>query len=172
MNHDKIITPWGIAQSVEKVIDGIYFYETAGHGGYKIDAYHNELIPKEYRAEGGWYDEDNGAVIVEYFLFEVVQYYIPMGHFKDAVKAQFEEYFGVKINEDTIPEKMNRLERILKADINDCYDAMELSSYESPLHELNRYRKKYLANNFDDWEFEKFWRKAVMFCGCSFLTLE
>jgi hypothetical protein len=58
-------TPWGKAQSRDIISDeGIEFYSTAGHGGYKVSAQLNRLIPKVFRAAGGWYEEDCAWSIV------------------------------------------------------------------------------------------------------------
>lgn len=51
-------TPWGKAQHTSMIIDGIGHVGTAGHGGIKVRADLNELIPEYMRAEGGWYEED------------------------------------------------------------------------------------------------------------------
>lgn len=72
-------TPWGKPQDVEFVADGIMFYSTASHGGYKVSSKLNKRIPKIFRdAAGvwvnkapGWYEEDCAYAIVEVFLPEL-----------------------------------------------------------------------------------------------------
>jgi len=51
-------SPWGRIQEVEVICDGMFFVTTASHGGLKLDQNVNILIPKEYRRDGGWYEED------------------------------------------------------------------------------------------------------------------
>lgn len=51
-------TPWGKAQTVELIAEGITKVTTAGHGGIKLDRKHNAKVPEYMRAEGGWYEED------------------------------------------------------------------------------------------------------------------
>lgn len=51
-------TPWGVADSVDEVIDGIMSVETSSHGGYKLDAARNRRMPEYMRKPGGWYEED------------------------------------------------------------------------------------------------------------------
>ena len=60
-----IHTPWGVAQTVTQVADGIVFYETASHGGYHVAA---DLLPaidprgRAYAAKWSgseqWFEED------------------------------------------------------------------------------------------------------------------
>lgn len=54
----KVNTPWGKSQSKQKVVRGINFYSTAGHGGYKVSKKLNASIPDCLRNEDGWYEED------------------------------------------------------------------------------------------------------------------
>lgn len=51
-------SPWGFVQATTVVADGIYFVSTASHGGIKLDAKHQALMPEHWRKEGGWYEED------------------------------------------------------------------------------------------------------------------
>lgn len=52
-------TPWGKSQGATVYAEGgIYKHSTAGHGGMKVYAKLNKLIPKPYRNNGGWYEED------------------------------------------------------------------------------------------------------------------
>lgn len=51
-------SPWGKIQSVIHYAPGIVLVETAGHGGFKLDAARNRAMPKDLRIAGGWYEED------------------------------------------------------------------------------------------------------------------
>lgn len=51
-------SPWGAVQSTTVVADGIISVSTASHGGIKLDAEHQALMPEHWRKEGGWYEED------------------------------------------------------------------------------------------------------------------
>ena len=56
-------TPWGEAQHVTHIQEGVWFASTASHGGIKLDRKRNAKIPAVARIEGGWYEEDCAAVI-------------------------------------------------------------------------------------------------------------
>ena len=51
-------TPWGEAQQVENVADGIAIVHTAGHGGIKLSPERNRMVPSPLRRSSGWYEED------------------------------------------------------------------------------------------------------------------
>lgn len=51
-------TPWGSAQFVKDIAEGIQVVNTAGHGGIKLDRKRQSEMPKVLRREGGWYEED------------------------------------------------------------------------------------------------------------------
>jgi|GEM_PF-6835243 len=57
-------TPWGEAQQVEQIGNGIARVDTASHGGYKLSADNNREVPEPLRRPGGWYEEDCEAYIV------------------------------------------------------------------------------------------------------------
>jgi hypothetical protein len=61
-------SPWGAVQHGEKLVDGVFFVSTAGHGGIKLDRTPNASIPDIFRNEGGWYEEDCDWAIPMYFL--------------------------------------------------------------------------------------------------------
>lgn len=63
-------TPWGEADHVESVADGIDFVSTASHGGYKLSRDRNATIPPVFRQRSGWYEEDCQRHIVEHFCAE------------------------------------------------------------------------------------------------------
>ena len=78
--REYVHTPWGPAQQVERIAEGIDFYSTAGHGGYKISAERKKAMPEPYRshqtfAGGLWYEEDcDWAVVALSFPDEVFKY--------------------------------------------------------------------------------------------------
>lgn len=51
-------TPWGVAQSVQQITQGIRSVSTAGHGGILVAPTKNALIPEYMRCEDGAYEED------------------------------------------------------------------------------------------------------------------
>ena len=59
---------WGTVQYQHNYAEGIDFVSTAGHGGFKLDRKRNAKIPKAFRMEGGWYEEDVNFNIVIYFF--------------------------------------------------------------------------------------------------------
>jgi len=51
-------TPWGRAQDVSRLADGIWLVGTASHGGIKLSRERNAKIANFWRSPGGWYEED------------------------------------------------------------------------------------------------------------------
>ena len=58
-------TPWGPAETVATIADGIYFVSTPSHGGFYLKPELNALVPSDWRAasfngraQQGWYEED------------------------------------------------------------------------------------------------------------------
>ena len=51
-------TPWGKADSVSEIADGIFSVGTPGHGGLKLSREKNAQMPSFMRNDGGWYEED------------------------------------------------------------------------------------------------------------------
>lgn len=66
-------TPWGRADTVTKIADGIYRVDTPGHGGYWLSRSRNAVVRKRIPlfktfAGGPWYEEDcDWAVVVAAF---------------------------------------------------------------------------------------------------------
>jgi hypothetical protein len=98
-------TPWGPAQSVEQIADGIELVDTAGHGGLRLSAERWELImeafPTQTRyAADGWLEEDCDftlAVLLwpESFPASYAQAAITMLREKDpADAAKWGDYFA------------------------------------------------------------------------------
>jgi hypothetical protein len=68
-------TPWGKADYATRFARGITFYNTPGHGGFKLSKGLNETIPFDFRTAtwaglgvNGWYEEDCDAQIVIVFF--------------------------------------------------------------------------------------------------------
>jgi hypothetical protein len=64
-------TPWGAADQVSPIGDGIAYISTPSHGGVYVPPELNEQIPAEWReaswrglAKAGWYEEDCDAAMV------------------------------------------------------------------------------------------------------------
>lgn len=71
--HEGMQTPWGKAQTVTVLCDGIGFASTASHGGVKLDRKHNAEVPEYMRSAGGWYEEDcQWAIPFVVFEFELL----------------------------------------------------------------------------------------------------
>lgn len=51
-------TPWGRAETKEIIADGITFYSTPSHGGYKVHKRLLKKMPKRLVNLDGWYEED------------------------------------------------------------------------------------------------------------------
>jgi hypothetical protein len=61
-------SPWGIVDHGERFAEGVFFVSTPSHGGFKLAAVHNVLIPAAFRREDGWYEEDCDAAIPMFFM--------------------------------------------------------------------------------------------------------
>ena len=54
--------------TARRFAEGVFFVSTPSHGGFKLEAKHNLLIPAAFRREGGWYEEDCDAAIPMFFM--------------------------------------------------------------------------------------------------------
>jgi hypothetical protein len=54
----QVETPWGRAETARSQGEGVVFYATPSHGGFRLDARRNAQIPERWRNESGWYEED------------------------------------------------------------------------------------------------------------------
>src|SRR3546814_11155642 len=50
-------SPWGPIDHATRYGDGIVRYDTARHGGFKLDRKANVAMPEALRLKGGWYEE-------------------------------------------------------------------------------------------------------------------
>ena len=57
-------TPWGTADHITILADGVRRVDTPSHGGYKLDARMNRKVAEAWRQDGGWYEEDCDWAIV------------------------------------------------------------------------------------------------------------
>jgi hypothetical protein len=55
---DQVETPWGRAETARLQGEGVVFYSTPSHGGFRLDARRNAQIPERWRNESRWYEED------------------------------------------------------------------------------------------------------------------
>lgn len=68
-------TPWGTADHVDHVADGIAVAGTPGHGGIKLSPERNAEIPAALRNKSGWYEEDCESNIVGMYHPEAFPHY-------------------------------------------------------------------------------------------------
>jgi hypothetical protein len=64
-------TPWGKADHVRQIAEGIEFIGTPRHGGYKLSRKLNAQVHQAWRKAGGWYEEDCEYAIVHYSFPEL-----------------------------------------------------------------------------------------------------
>jgi len=73
---DVLSTPWGRADNVEVVAPGIVNVGTPSHGGVHLDAERNRRMPKWFRQNDGWYEEDidaNAPMLIFFKEFDAFQ---------------------------------------------------------------------------------------------------
>lgn len=51
-------TPWGPSDYEKEYAEGVTFYGTPSHGGFKLSAARNRDVVPSLRLDGGWYEED------------------------------------------------------------------------------------------------------------------
>lgn len=95
-----IRTPWGNAQTAHVHAEGIVFYSTASHGGFKLDPERNALAHPAWRNRCGSYEEDCEAakVIVTFpalFSEEAVEAAHPT--LKNWFPDAYERVYGVTL---------------------------------------------------------------------------
>jgi hypothetical protein len=95
-----ITTPWGKAQTAEVHAEGIVFYSTASHGGFKLDRDRNASVHPAWRNHGGWYEEDcEAAKIIVTFpaLFSETDVQTAHRTLKNWFPAAYERIYGVTL---------------------------------------------------------------------------
>jgi len=85
-------TPWGQADVVEKMADGIYHVDTSSHGGIMLDAAHVARIPKAIgagcsRSRAAWEEDCDWAVPFLLFYDEIADYEGTAADLTERVKA-------------------------------------------------------------------------------------
>ena len=96
-------TPWGSSQHQKKVTEGIVFYDTASHGGYKLSNEKINEMPAELKnikpwAGAGWYEEDcDWSIVVlsfpEFFTIEQIKGALLTAKNTGYLKAPVEKFF-------------------------------------------------------------------------------
>jgi len=98
-------TPWGASQTTHKVMNGLTWYSTSGHGGLCISkGLADKKLSPNARAEGikyagsYWYEEDVQWSIPFYENPEWLKLFLDMKIFssiptKDGLKSRIERYF-------------------------------------------------------------------------------
>jgi hypothetical protein len=54
----QVETPWGRAETARSQGEGVVFYATPSHGGFRLDARRNAQVPERWRNDHGFYEED------------------------------------------------------------------------------------------------------------------
>jgi hypothetical protein len=103
-------SPWGTVQDTTVLAEGICSVTTASHGGIKLSAARQALMPEDWRCDGGWYEEDCDwclpfvifqADIMVYNDDYAVRNIAGGDHFntlKNWHPDKFEQWFGITIN--------------------------------------------------------------------------
>lgn len=107
-------TPWGASQTTHKVMNGLTWYSTAGHGGLCVSkGLADKKLSPNARAEGikyagsYWYEEDCQWCIPMYenpdwlklMLERKIFSYVPtMDELKSRIERYFPDYFGGMTN--------------------------------------------------------------------------
>lgn len=96
-------TPWGHSQHTFTVADGITLVSTASHGGVKLSAERNAVVPEAMREPTGWYEEDCEINLcvwtfpAEFARWSCTQDYPPDSPYRDPVATK--ERAGESIRE-------------------------------------------------------------------------
>jgi hypothetical protein len=92
-----MFTPWGKADTVQKIADGITLVDTPSHGGFHIAKHRQGEIPKaarDNRFNPGtpWYEEDCEAYIVMVAFPEVATFLgVERSHALERLRAWYPE---------------------------------------------------------------------------------
>ncbi len=99
---ERVYTPWGQPDTKMIHSEGIMFYSTPGHGGFKVSRELNLKIPEYMRRAGGWYEEDCEWSIVAMAFpdkFEPKDVESARNTFRNWFPDEYEKFFGVKLKE-------------------------------------------------------------------------
>ncbi len=86
-------TPWGVADYETTFAPGIVFYTTPSHGGFRLDAALNRVVPAQVRADDQWYEEDCAWAIVA-LCFPSAFTVNDLRHAAAAAQAWFPEFWA------------------------------------------------------------------------------
>lgn len=117
-------TPWGSAQVVDHVADGITVVHCAGHGGLKLSPERNKAVPAPLRQKSGWYEEDCEASIVGWVHPEAFGHYLDSDderrdYFEASIKNWYPyEYTKATGNPVTVEESSVLRERMQRENIS------------------------------------------------------
>lgn len=104
-------TPWGASQGGTLYAEDVVFHSTAGHGGFHISTDRNRKVHPLLRAEGGWYEEDEGwaAVAITFpHLFTAFERRCAERTVKDSWPDAWEAIFGTILQPGESREKDRR----------------------------------------------------------------
>lgn len=103
-------TPWGKADSSEKIARGIVSYSTPSHGGIHVTPRILEMMPEELRIQSGWYEEDCDwcLVAVAFPLMFKDNYAHALNTMRNWHPDKYEKHFGIKLKpEDSYMRRDN-----------------------------------------------------------------
>ena len=101
-------TPWGTADSSEKVAKGVMRYDTPSHGGYHLSASANVLVHEAWRTAKGWYEEDCEWAIVA-MTFPTLFSAESLAHAKETAKAYYPDQYTAVTGESVSPSESHVL---------------------------------------------------------------
>ena len=91
-------TPWGMADSSEKIARGIVSYSTPSHGGFHLSPIRQAEMPEALKIESGWYEEDCDWCLV---VVAFPQFFVNADLAKSCMKNwhpdKYEKHFGVEL---------------------------------------------------------------------------
>jgi hypothetical protein len=110
-------TPWGAADHVTLIGDGIAHISTPSHGGFYVPPTLNEKIPAEWReaswcglAKTGWYEEDCDAAMV---ILTFPQWFEPADlEYAYRFAAQCDFAWPSRVSRDSLTAAVRRCRRI------------------------------------------------------------
>ena len=100
--NERVYTPWGQPDTKRAYADGIAFYSTPGHGGFKVSGELNRKIPDYMRRAGGWYEEDcEWSIVVASFPEKFGPEFVESARntFRNWFPDEYEKLYGVKLKE-------------------------------------------------------------------------
>lgn len=122
-------TPWGPAQGVERIADGIHNVYTSSHGGYHLSPERNEVVPSYMRCEDGWYEEDCDWVIVA---------------------TVFPTEFTAEMDDDRRHQCLSQAKQKLADYLPDCHDRF-YGGHLTPEQSRIRADEQFSRDHADDW---------------------